>query len=93
MRKGFFSDTDQALELSQLVTLERIRRRRPTLGLDLMDQGLSSPEGKRIARALVGDLDVHQLSEQEHRWFDQVRALAGTDQRAAAIDQGTAITG
>jgi hypothetical protein len=81
MTDGPFSLDDQALELSQLVTLERLRQRWAELPDGMIEQGLQSAEAKRIAHALAGGATSPEqlaLNPQEQRWVSQVRVLAGT---------------
>ena len=65
---------DQTVEVSRLVTLERIRRRRKALPNELVEHGLRTDSERRIARALAGG-EITDLSESERRYVKQVQAL------------------
>ena len=63
------------VEVSKLVTLERIRRRRKALPKALVEHGLQTEIERRIARALGGEIRDTDLSEIEQRYVRQVQAL------------------
>jgi len=69
---------NHGIELSKLVTLQRLRMRRKAIPTALIDRSIASEKGKLLARVIAGVPGaIEQLSDQDREFIAQIRALAG----------------
>lgn len=79
MANRYYSFKNQGVELSKLVTLERIRQRHGSIPDRIIDKSLTTDEGKRVGRALLGPQGSDaELNETDRHYVEQIRSLAGS---------------